>query len=84
MSTQVTLNNVVLSFNDLFVAKRARNKRGKETGEPRFSATLLLPEDFDWVPLDDAANEAAQKSFQEDVQDDYPVTGVVMVQEMVV
>lgn len=43
MSNEMVLENVIISYPNLFEKKQINN-----SGDPKFSATLILPVDFDW------------------------------------
>jgi hypothetical protein len=55
MSTKIVLQNCVISFPTLFTP---RAPKGSET--PRYSASFILPENFDWTEVK-AAAELAKK-----------------------
>jgi len=58
MSQDLVLENVVISYPTLFVPKQINGK-----GDPKFSATLILPANFDWGRVQAAAQEAITAKF---------------------
>lgn len=71
MTTQMTIEGIVISYPTLFKPRKFKRKDGKEEGDPKYSLVCLLPEDFDWKASDDACDLAAEKTFSEVVTDDY-------------
>lgn len=53
MAQELALQNVIINYPNLFDAKQING-----TGDPKFSATLILPVDFDWGPVQQSVNEA--------------------------
>jgi len=53
MSQELILKNAIISYPNLFVAQQINHQ-----GDPKFSATFILPADFDWAAANVAIEDA--------------------------
>jgi len=53
MSQDLVIQGAVLSYPHLFQPRQVNNQ-----GEPKYSCNLILPQDFDWAPLQEAIQSA--------------------------